>query len=334
MSTTTQTGSNSSSGGVPASGGLIVEGLVKEYAGDGYVVRVLDELSFHAAPGELVVLLGPSGSGKSTLLSCLGGMLSPTSGSIRLNDVDVTAASGKALDDYRKRHVGFVFQGFNLIPSLSARENVAVPLIVSKTVSRAEALAKADELLGRVGLGERTKHKPSQLSGGQQQRVAVARGLVTDPDLLIADEPTANLDHIQAEAVIGLFRELRSQGRVIVVSTHDARLIPVADRVVRMTPDGIEPDKGAHQVRFAAGDTVFRQEEPADYVYVIETGEVEIVRELVEGEERLATLGPGQYFGELGAMLGFPRSATVKATTDLVATAMPPHEFRQRVEHS
>ncbi len=145
--------------------GLVVEHLVKEYAGDGYVVRVLDELSFRAEPGELVVLLGPSGSGKSTLLSCLGGMLSPTSGSIRLNDVDVTAASGKALDDYRKRHVGFVFQGFNLIPSLNARENVAVPLIVSKTVPRSDAFAKADEMLGRVGLGDRTRHKPSQLSG-------------------------------------------------------------------------------------------------------------------------------------------------------------------------
>lgn len=333
MSTATNTQPDDEPGSGIA-GGLVVDGLVKEYEGDGYVVRVLDELSFHAAPGELVVLLGPSGSGKSTLLSCLGGMLSPTSGSIRLNDLDVTAASGKALDDYRKHHVGFVFQGFNLIPSLSARENVAVPLIVSKTVSRAEALAKADELLGRVGLSERTRYKPSQLSGGQQQRVAVARGLVTDPDLLIADEPTANLDHIQAEAVIGLFRELRSQGRVIVVSTHDARLIPVADRVVRMTPDGIQPDQGAHEVRFTKGDTVFRQEEAADYVYVIESGEVEIVRELIDGEEHLATLGPGQYFGELGAMLGFPRSATAKATTDLVANAMPPHEFRERVEHS
>jgi putative ABC transport system ATP-binding protein len=282
----------------------------------------------------LVVLLGPSGSGKSTLLSCLGCMLSPTAGSIRLNDIDVTAASGKALDGYRKRHVGFVFQGFNLIPSLSARENVAVPLIVSKTMSRSEALAKADQILDRVGLGDRAKHKPSQLSGGQQQRVAVARGLVTDPDLLIADEPTANLDHIQAEAVIGLFRELRSQGRVIVVSTHDARLIPVADRVVRMTPDGIEPDQGAHEVRFAAGSTIFRQEDAANYVYVIESGQVEIVRELINGEEHLATLEPGQYFGELGAMLGFPRSAKAIATTDVVANAIPPHAFRRQVEHS
>jgi putative ABC transport system ATP-binding protein len=315
--------------------GLIVEHLVKEYTGDGYVVRVLDDLTFTAAPGELVVLLGPSGSGKSTLLSCLGGMLSPTSGSIRLNDVDVTGATGTDLDDYRKRHVGFVFQGFNLIPSLSARENVAVPLIVSKTVSRSEALQRADDLLARVGLGDRASHKPSQLSGGQQQRVAVARGLITDPDLLIADEPTANLDHIQAEAVVGLFRELRSQGRVIVVSTHDARLVPMADRVVRMTPDGIEPDQGAHSVTFTAGTIIFRQEDAADYVYTIDGGEIEIVRELADGgQERLALLGVGQYFGELGAMLGFPRSATARATTDVTLTAMPPHEFRQQVEHS
>jgi putative ABC transport system ATP-binding protein len=313
--------------------GLVVDALVKEYVGDGYVVKVLDEVSFHAKPGELVVLLGPSGSGKSTLLSCLGGMLSPTSGTIRLNEVDVTSASGKAIDAYRKHHVGFVFQGFNLIPSLNARENVAVPLIVAETESRRTALAKADELLERVGLGDRTRRKPSQLSGGQQQRVAVARGLINDPDLLLADEPTANLDHIQAEAVIGLFRELRSQGRVVVVSTHDARLLPVADRVVRMTPEGIEPDQGTHEVRVSAGSVVFRQEDPPDYVYVIESGSVEIVRELVDDEtERLATLGRGQYFGELGAMLGFPRSATARAVDKVVLTAMPPHEFRQRVE--
>ncbi|WP_148288794.1 ABC transporter ATP-binding protein, partial [Ilumatobacter nonamiensis] len=158
---------------IDSADGLVIDGLVKEYAGDGYVVRVLDDLSFHARPGELVVLLGPSGSGKSTLLSCIGGMLSPTSGSIRLNELDVTAASGRALDDYRKHHVGFVFQGFNLIPSLTARENVAVPLIVSKTVPRSTALKRADEMLDRVGLADRAKHKPSQLSGGQQQRVAV-----------------------------------------------------------------------------------------------------------------------------------------------------------------
>jgi putative ABC transport system ATP-binding protein len=317
---------------VPRSG-LVVEHLVKEYTGDGYIVRVLDDLTFTAAPGELVVLLGPSGSGKSTLLSCLGGMLSPTSGSIRLNDIDVTGVTGAALDEYRKRHVGFVFQGFNLIPSLSARENVAIPLIVSRTMSRADALRRADELLGRVGLGDRADHKPSNLSGGQQQRVAVARGLVTDPELLIADEPTANLDHIQAEAVVGLFRELRSQGRVIVVSTHDARLVPMADRVVRMTPDGVQPDQGAHTVTSSAGATIFRQEDAPDYVFTIESGEVEILRELADGrQERLAVLAAGQYFGELGAMLGFPRSATARAMTDVVLTATPPHEFRQRIE--
>ncbi|MFK8026310.1 MAG: ATP-binding cassette domain-containing protein [Ilumatobacter sp.] len=315
--------------------GLVVDGLVKEFTGDGYVVRVLDGLSFHAQPGELVVLLGPSGSGKSTLLSCLGGMLSPTAGSIRLNDLDVTAADGTDLDDYRRHHVGFVFQGFNLIPSLSARENVAVPLIVSKTVTRSAALSTADELLARVGLADRTRHKPSQLSGGQQQRVAVARGLINEPDLLIADAPTANLDHVQAEAVIGLFRELRSQGRVIVVSTHDARLVPVADRVVKMTPDGVEPEQGAHEVRFSAGSQVFAQGDAPDYAYVIDSGEVEIVRELADGSrDRLARLGAGQYFGELGAVLGFPRSATAITATDVVLTAMPPHEFRARFERS
>ncbi len=315
------------------SGPLTVDGLVKEHRGDGYVVRVLDKLSFSASPGELVVLLGPSGSGKTTLLSCLGGMLSPTSGSIRLGDLDVTGLTGGDRDAYRRSQVGFVFQGFNLIPSLSARENVAMPLLVGGSVSRSEAFARADELLDRVDLGDRARHRPSQLSGGQQQRVAVARGLVADPYLLIADEPTANLDHIQAESVIRLLRELRDQGRIIVVSTHDGRLVPVADRVVNMTPEGAEAAPDATVVRYLEGEVIFHQGAHADLVYVIDDGSIDIFRQLANGsEEPLATLDAGQYFGELGAMMGFPRSAAARAGSDVTLTAMGPHEFRRRFE--
>lgn len=312
---------------------LTITNLVKEYRSDNYTVRVLDELSFTAEVGELVVLLGPSGSGKTTLLSCLGGMLSPTAGSIRLRDTEVCELKGRSLDKYRMTEVGFVFQGFNLIPSLSARENVAMPLLVSKSCSKGDAYAKADELLERVGLGDRAKHRPSQLSGGQQQRVAVARGLVTDPFLLIADEPTANLDHVQAEAVVRLLRELRDAGRVIVVSTHDARLVPVADRVVQMAPVGEPVDETAREVEFKAGHVIFEQGDHADLVYVIEEGTVQIYRDAVEGpDEQLAELTAGQYFGELGAMMGFPRSAAARATTDVRLTALGPHEFRQKFE--
>lgn len=318
-----------------ATGALVVDDLVKEYTGEGYVLRVLDGLSFTASPGELVVLLGPSGSGKSTLLSCLGGMLAATSGNVRLGEVEVTGLDGGALDAYRSGTVGFVFQAFNLLPSLTAQENVAMPLLVTGACSRSEAMSRAADRLREVGMADRLHHKPSRLSGGQQQRVAVARGLVTDPHLLIADEPTANLDHIQAMAVIELLRDLRASGRIILVSTHDARLVPIADQVVQMAAGPDDAHGGPVTVTFVAGEVVFRQNDHADLVYVIEEGEVEVYRELDGGgEEQLTVLGPGRYFGELGALLGFPRSASVRAVSDVRLVAYPPNEFRERVEQA
>ena len=312
---------------------LSVRDLVVEFVHDGYAIRPLDGLSFEAEAGELVVLLGPSGCGKTTLLSCLGGILTPTSGSIVLGGTDVTALRGADLDAHRRRQVGFVFQAFNLIPSLSARENVAVPMMLTGH-TRAAAFARADELLELVGLGDRRHHKPSKLSGGQQQRVAVARGLGHEPPLLLADEPTANLDHIQAEAIIRLLRDIRAQGRLIVVSTHDARLVPIADRVIRMAPDADVADQAAHEVVLPAGATLFRQGDASDLVYLIEAGELDVVRELREGgEELLARIGPGHYCGELGPLMGFPRSATARAATEVRLTAMSARQFRERILH-
>ena len=302
-----------------------------EYLHDGYVVRVLDDLSFETAPGELTVLLGPSGSGKTTLLSCVGGMLTPTSGSIRLGATEVTALRGAGLDRYRRQNVGFVFQAFNLIPSLTARENVAVPLVLTGH-SRSAAFRRADELLELVGLGDRAGHRPSRLSGGQQQRVAVARGLGHDPPLLLADEPTANLDFIQAETVIRLLRELREQGRVILVSTHDARLVPIADRIIDMAPDAPSEEVATHVVRCAAGESIFEQGDRATLVYTVSAGEVDVIRVLADGGETLLTrLGPGQYFGELGPFLGFPRSASARAHTDVELVAYSSRAFREHV---
>jgi putative ABC transport system ATP-binding protein len=313
---------------------LTVTDLVVEFVHDGYAVRPLDGLSFEGEAGELVVLLGPSGCGKTTLLSCLGGILTPTSGTIRHGDVDVTALRGRELEAYRRRRIGFVFQAFNLIPSLSARENVAMPMLLTGH-DRTSAFARADELLATVGLEDRATHKPAKLSGGQQQRVAVARGLGHDPPLLLADEPTANLDHIQAEAIITLLRDLRSQGRLIVVSTHDARLVPIADRIVKMVPDTVgDASFSAEQVTFAAGTSLFEQGDPSDVVYEIEVGEVDIVRVMADGREHvLARLGAGQYFGELGPLMGFPRSASARAATEVTLTRRSPHEFRERVLH-
>ena len=213
-----------------------VRDLVIEYDTSGYVVRPIDHFDLSASAGELVVLLGPSGCGKTSLLSALGGILRPTSGSIRVAGIEVEALSAGELSAYRQHTVGFVFQAFNLIPSLTARENVAIPLLLAG-VSRRRAMRRADELLARVDLADRARHRPNRLSGGQQQRVAVARGLAADAPVLLADEPTANLDYIQAEGIISLLRGLRADGRSIIVSTHDDRLVPIADRVVHLVPE-------------------------------------------------------------------------------------------------
>ena len=312
--------------------GLRVSDLVVEFVHDGYSIRPLDGMSFEVEPGELAVLLGPSGSGKTTLLSCVGGILTPTSGSIRLGETDVTGLAPRALEAYRRDQIGFVFQAFNLIPSLSARENIALPLVLTGR-HRAESFQRADELLAQVGLSDRADHKPSKLSGGQQQRVAVARGLGHDPPLLLADEPTANLDHVQAESIIRLLQGLRDDGRAILVSTHDARLVPIADRIIEMVPPAPDSESAAGTTtELTAGEVLFRQNDPSDYVYTVASGEIDIVRSLVDGgEEQLNIMRPGQYFGELGPFLGFPRSATARARTDAQLEVHDPREFRARL---
>ena len=310
---------------------LTVDDLTVEFIHEGYAIRPIDDLSFTADSGDLTVLLGPSGSGKTTLLSCLGGILTPTAGRICLGDTDVTAKDRSELETYRRDHVGFVFQAFNLIPSLTAIQNVAVPLILTGT-PRGEAHERARLALERVGMAQRLNHPPARLSGGQQQRVAVARGIVNDPPLLLADEPTANLDHVQAEAIIGLLRDLRSQGSIIVVSTHDARLVPVADRTVQMAQQAETDDPQPQQVFYVAGESIFEQGSRANLVYVIEDGTIDIVRVNADDtEELLTTMGAGQYFGELGALLGYPRSASARAASDATLTAYGARQFKSTI---
>ena len=308
---------------------LEIRDLTIEYTQGVYSVKPIDGLNAKAADGELVVLLGPSGCGKTTLLSCLSGLLTPTSGTIRVGDTDVTALNHSAVEDYRRHGVGVVFQAFNLIPSLSARENVAAPLQLAG-VSHREASARADELLDRVGLSERVGHRPGQLSGGQQQRVAIARALVHDPPLIVADEPTAHLDYIQVESILELIRGLAENGRLVIVSTHDDRLTPLADRVIDLSPKKSEA-AGVHEVRLAAGEPLFEMGDHADYVYVVEEGEIELYRPRTDGgEEFLTTRGAGSFFGEIGPLLGLPRSASARASADTVLSAFGPQDFRRR----
>jgi putative ABC transport system ATP-binding protein len=309
---------------------LAAEDLTMEFSSGGYLVRPLHEFSFDADDGQLVVLLGPSGCGKTTLLSCLAGLLTPTSGSITLDGEKVSGLTGSALSEYRRHTVGVVFQAFNLIPSLSARWNVMIPLRLAG-VSSKDARQRADVLLEQVGLEERGHHRPDQMSGGQQQRVAIARALVQDPPLVLADEPTAHLDYIQVEGVLRLLRQLSIPGRLVLVSTHDDRITNIADRVIELAPAFAIADRDPEEVRLLDGEVVFRQGDRGDLVYVIHEGEIEIYQVRADGtEEHLAVVAAGQYFGELGPMLNLPRSAWARAKGPCHLTGYTVRAFRRR----
>ena len=311
---------------------LDIRNLTVEYGGGGYVVRALDDLSLQASFGELILLLGPSGCGKTTLLSVLAGILSPTSGEVSVFGARVETLQGDALAAYRRSKVGIVFQAFNLIPSLTAVENVAAPLLVAG-VATGEARERARALLERVDLVDRSDHRPGDLSGGQQQRVAIARALVHDPPMLLADEPTAHLDYIQVEKVLQILRELAGPERVIVISTHDPRIIPIADRVVDLAPSLATSTRPPERSLLEAGQVLFEQGSRGDLIYVVEIGEIEIVRVLEGGAEELLTVvRPGQHFGELGPLLGIARTATARARSASAVTGYTVRDFRDQAE--
>jgi len=211
---------------------LGTRGLQKQYQMGKVIVNALREVDFAVQQGEFVAVMGPSGSGKSTLLHLMGGLDTPTDGEITLGGRKLAHMSDDEITIIRRRQVGFVFQFFNLLPTLSAAENVALPLLIDG--KRLEDYAvQVDELLGLVGLADRHDHKPDQLSGGQQQRVAIARALVTEPAIVLADEPTGNLDSKSGKEVLGLLRRACDEkGQTIVMVTHDPYAASYADRVV------------------------------------------------------------------------------------------------------
>jgi putative ABC transport system ATP-binding protein len=196
-------------------------------------VPALRGVDLSVQAGDFLALMGPSGSGKSTLLHILGLLDRPTTGKVLWEGQDVTRLNGAKLAELRGRRIGFVFQMFNLVHNLTALENVELPLIFLGVPAR-ERRKRAEETLVRLGLGDRLRHRPSQLSGGQQQRVALARALVTDPALLIADEPTGNLDTATGREILNLFRELNEQGRTVVLATHDPEAAAVAKVRLRL----------------------------------------------------------------------------------------------------
>ncbi|MGE0101632.1 MAG: ABC transporter ATP-binding protein [Blastocatellales bacterium] len=224
-----------------------VRDVTKTYESGAAAVRALDSVSFEARAGEVVFLMGPSGSGKTTLLSIMGCILRPTSGSVMIQGEEVAGMKEGRLPKMRLDHIGFIFQGFNLFPALSVRENVEIALDLKGIRGRA-ARRRAEDLLDRVGLGSKTGSLPANLSGGQKQRVAIARALAGDPGIILADEPTAALDSNSGRAVLELLRELaHERGRAVIVVTHDSRALPYADRIVEIE-DGRIVDHAVNQV--------------------------------------------------------------------------------------
>lgn len=204
-------------------------------------VRALDDVSIEIGSGEFVAIVGPSGSGKSTLMYLIGGMDRPTDGQVIVNGEEITAMDDNDLAKFRQRTVGFVFQSFNLITTMSARGNVEFPMIFAGS-SPTQRKGRATELLSMVGLGDRLDHKPTELSGGQQQRVAIARALVNRPKIILADEPTGNLDSKSGMEVINILKQLNQEGVTIVMVTHDQSLLSLTSRFIRIKDGSIISD--------------------------------------------------------------------------------------------
>ena len=218
-----------------------IEDLVRTYTMGETRVRALRGVSLLIERGEYVAIMGPSGSGKSTLMNTLGCLDAPTSGRYLLDGVDVRTLDEDDLSDLRNRKIGFVFQGFNLVPKVSALANVELPLIYAG-LSRAARRRRATRALGAVGMGSRLDHGSNELSGGQQQRVAIARAIVTNPALILADEPTGNLDSHSTEDVLAIFEELNDSGRTVVMITHEDDVAAHADRLVRLADGRVVTD--------------------------------------------------------------------------------------------
>ncbi|MCB0568364.1 MAG: ABC transporter ATP-binding protein [Phaeodactylibacter sp.] len=222
---------------------ITTTGVTKVYNPDKVPVRALNGVDIRIEPGEFTAIVGPSGSGKTTLLNIIGGLDRPTEGDVDIGGEDIDAMSDNKLIDFRKRHIGFVFQAYNLIPVLTARENVEFVMLLQNR-PRQERRERAEELLRAVGLEDKMDKRPSELSGGQQQRVAIARALAPKPDFILADEPTANLDSVSTANLLDIMARLNKEENItFVFSTHDQRVIDRARRVVTLVDGKVASDE-------------------------------------------------------------------------------------------
>jgi putative ABC transport system ATP-binding protein len=220
-----------------------LEGVTKIYQMGENELRALNNVSLTIETGDLVAIMGPSGSGKSTMMNILGCLDIPTDGTYKLDGIDVGSLSDNELSEIRNHKIGFVFQAFNLIPRTSAVRNVELPMVYAGTADRR---ARAEEALEKVGLGQRAKHLPSELSGGQQQRVAIARAIVTDPVMILADEPTGNLDSASTAEIMKLIVQLNQGGRTVVLITHEDEVASYAKRVIVLRDGQVTSDGAPH----------------------------------------------------------------------------------------
>jgi putative ABC transport system ATP-binding protein len=214
-----------------------LKSVSKDYRTGDETLHALANVNLTIKPGEFIAIIGPSGSGKSTLANIIGGLDKPDAGTVLVEGADLAKASDKELSRYRNQHIGFVFQAFNLQPTYTALENVMLPLMLAG-MSKKDRRARAEECLKAVGLGERMKHKPTELSGGQRQRVSIARALAGKPSIIIADEPTGNLDSAKGREIIELLKDLNQQGITLIIITHDLELAKLASRVITIK-DGV-----------------------------------------------------------------------------------------------
>lgn len=225
-----------------------IEKLVRNFRLGKQLIKVLKEISFEIDKNEYVALMGPSGSGKSTLMNILGCLDTPTAGNYWLNDQMVSELTEDELAEIRNKEIGFVFQTFNLLPRSTALDNVALPLIYAG-FSKDEREERAREVLEQVGLADRIKHKPNELSGGQRQRVAVARAIVNRPSIILADEPTGNLDSKTSNEIMGLFNDIHQNGNTIILVTHEEEIAQHAHRIIRLKDGEIESDEVNKNIR-------------------------------------------------------------------------------------
>lgn len=308
--------------------------VIKSYETPAGAFVALKNASLSVKAGEFVAVIGKSGSGKSTLINMVTGIDRPTLGEVYVAGTPVHQLTEGQMAVWRGQQLGIIFQFFQLLPTLTLLENVILPMEFARRYNAKERRERALELLHMVGVADHAGKYPSAVSGGQQQRVAIARALANDPAVLVADEPTGNLDTKTADAIFRIFENFARQGRTILMVTHDNELASRASRVVLLADGEIAESSVAYAlpaldqkqlvelssrldpVRYPSGAVIFRQGTPADKFYIIIKGEVEVVLEHASGSEVISgKMSQGQYFGEVGLLSNTPRSATIRVTT-------------------